>query len=101
MIKRNEPFHCGKCGRSVDPLPRGERNHCPHCLFSKHMDLDKPGDRLSQCQGMMYPKSLEFKSSKGGYMILHKCEICGKEMLNKQADDDSWDDLINMTQMLP
>ncbi|WP_419962425.1 RNHCP domain-containing protein [Psychrobacillus sp. BM2] len=28
------------------------RNHCPFCLFSKHLD-NYPGDRSSECQDLM------------------------------------------------
>ena len=29
-------------------------NHCPRCLYSKHVDIN-PGDRAEQCDGMMEP----------------------------------------------
>ncbi len=39
------------------------RNHCPYCLWSKHLDLFKAGDRLSACKGAMKPVGLALKTS--------------------------------------
>ncbi|HTX82092.1 MAG TPA: RNHCP domain-containing protein [Streptosporangiaceae bacterium] len=40
----------------VTPLTSGSyRNHCPVCLWSKHLDVG-PGDRLSGCGGRMRPE---------------------------------------------
>lgn len=52
------------------------------------MDQDVPGDRKSKCRGLIAPLALEYKGAKG-FMILHRCEKCGKKMLNKTADDDN------------
>ncbi len=43
------PFTCGHCGRRVGPLPSGgrNRNHCPYCLFSRHVDAERSGERAS------------------------------------------------------
>ncbi|MBU1911151.1 RNHCP domain-containing protein, partial [Patescibacteria group bacterium] len=50
FIARQEPFVCEHCSAQVNPLEKGTyRNHCPHCLFSKHVDLECPGDRKSPC----------------------------------------------------
>ncbi|MCJ7545146.1 MAG: RNHCP domain-containing protein, partial [Phycisphaerae bacterium] len=39
-------FICEHCALVVSPDPGGtaHRNHCPHCLWSVHLDL-RPGDR--------------------------------------------------------
>ncbi len=94
FIAREEPFTCEHCGANVQPLGRGTyRNHCPHCLYSKHVDRDGPGDRASQCQGLMKPAGLDYRSGKG-WMIRHECERCGKRIVNKPAPDDHLDLLL-------
>lgn len=85
---RNESFTCDNCGQEVSIHPSGSaRNHCPFCLSSKHVDDKKPGDRLSLCHGPMKPVGMDYRKGKGD-MIRHRCEFCGKEMLNKLAPDD-------------
>lgn len=88
FITNNEGFICENCGRDVLPLKNGScRNHCPFCFYSKHVDKDVPGDRLSECGGLMKPIAYEYHSKKG-YMIVHKCCECGKTIKNKTAFDD-------------
>ncbi|MCH2188648.1 RNHCP domain-containing protein [Candidatus Gracilibacteria bacterium] len=87
---KNETFECEKCGVVVEKHPDGSaRNHCPVCLYSKHLDKDFPGDRASDCHGLMKPVGVEYRKNKGN-MIVHKCEKCGKEILNKLAPDDDF-----------
>jgi len=39
----NESFTCGNCGKQITKHPEGSaRNHCPFCLYSKHLDKDFP-----------------------------------------------------------
>lgn len=84
-FKRNkEDFTCEHCGQAVQG--DGYTNHCPKCLWSKHVDVD-PGDRAAACGGMMKPVLLE-----GGtpdYVITHECEECDFRRRNKvqHADD--------------
>lgn len=85
--KHNEGFVCGKCGTTNPPASKSERNHCRVCLFSLHVDGGTPGDRASDCHGFMEPTSLDFRGNKG-FMIVHRCCACGKEMLNRAAPDD-------------
>lgn len=88
FIPRQEPFTCSHCGASVKPLTTGSyRNHCPRCLWSKHVDEHGPGDRASTCGGMMKPVGIDHRSAKG-WMIVHRCESCGKTITNKVAEDD-------------
>jgi hypothetical protein len=96
----NEAFRCIKCGRDVPPLTSGSyRNHCPFCLWSRHVD-DAPGDRLAECGGMMAPAGLE-QSGKKGFVIVHRCTACGAVRRNRAATDDavpdSWDLLIALS----
>lgn len=97
FIARQEPFTCEHCGVDVQPLEKGSyRNHCPNCLHSKHVDKDGPGDRLSDCGGLMKPIAID-SNAKKGFLIIHRCESCGKELPNKAAPDD---DLASFTQQL-
>ncbi len=81
-----EDFICGTCGFSV--RGNGYTNHCPQCLWSKHVDVN-PGDREATCQGLMEPIRIESKN--GSFVILHRCVVCGFERRNKAADGDSFD----------
>ena len=87
--RRAEDFTCEKCGEKI--IGTGYTNHCPKCLWSKHVDIN-PGDRASECQGMMIPASLEIKN--GEYIITHKCQKCGFEKKNKTAENDDMDTII-------
>ena len=88
VIARQEPFDCEHCAEHVEPLTDGSyRNHCPKCLWSKHVDDKGPGDRQSTCQGMMKPIGVDHAAKKG-WMIVHLCEACGKKIPNKAACDD-------------
>ncbi|HEY41636.1 MAG TPA: RNHCP domain-containing protein [Dehalococcoidia bacterium] len=84
--KENAGFVCENCGREVLPLSNGTyRNHCPFCLFSKHVDI-KPGDRQNKCGGLMRPVRLRYKSGKG-FQIVHRCLQCGEERVNKVTEN--------------
>lgn len=85
--KHNTGFKCLKCGAENNPAVKSERNHCAFCLYSLHVDEGMPGDRMSFCGKLMEPTALDKRGNKG-FMILHKCVGCGKEMWNRMADDD-------------
>lgn len=96
----NDAFVCEHCGQSVEPLTSGGyRNHCPFCLYCKHVDVI-PGDRLAMCKGLMEPTGVEY-SSKKGWIILYRCGDCGVVRRNKAAlndvQSDSFDLLIALT----
>jgi hypothetical protein len=94
-------FTCLHCKQfvSTHPLLSGvnHRNHCPYCLYSRHLDLFEAGDRLSACKGRMRPAALALKRSNNKYggrgelMLVHLCEECGKVSLNRLAADDDAD----------
>jgi DNA-directed RNA polymerase subunit RPC12/RpoP len=72
------------------------RNHCPYCLSSRHLDLYKAGDRLSACKAHMRPMALTLKRTgkkynqpnQGEMMLIHLCDECGKLSINRIAADD-------------
>ncbi len=81
--KNDSGFICQNCGREVKPLKYSSRNHCPFCLCSLHLDVN-PGDRLSECRGLMAPIFAE-PDPKKGYIITHKCTKCNAVRRNKAA----------------
>lgn len=90
--KNIEDFVCEKCG--VEVKGDGYTNHCPSCLWSKHVDVD-PGDRASDCGGLMEPIDIEIRS--GETIILHKCEKCGHQKKNKVSQGDNDDKIIELS----
>ncbi|MEN6315330.1 MAG: RNHCP domain-containing protein [Clostridiaceae bacterium] len=83
----NIGFICAYCGADVKPLTNGSyRNHCPFCLYSLHVD-NLPGDRASDCFGMMKPIGIRYNGKKG-WQIIHHCKKCGMEKVNRAAPDD-------------
>ncbi|KKS64475.1 MAG: hypothetical protein UV40_C0004G0012 [Parcubacteria group bacterium GW2011_GWA1_42_7] len=89
--RKKEDFVCEKCGFNVKGT--GYTNHCPKCLWSKHVDVN-PGDRLSECGGMMEPAEIEMKE--GEYVIIHRCVKCGFEKKNKAAEDDDFEEILRI-----
>jgi DNA-directed RNA polymerase subunit RPC12/RpoP len=83
----NTGFECANCGKSVEKAANGTyRNHCPSCLFSQHADVE-PGDRLSDCMGLMEPAGFSYHTQKG-WQVTHKCLTCGFERRNILCTDD-------------
>lgn len=83
--KENSQFICENCQHHVLPVSNGSyRNHCPECLYSKHLDV-VPGDRASRCGGLMAPVNYRY-SGKKGYQLCHRCESCQQEQWNKIAE---------------
>jgi len=81
--RKIEDFTCEYCGIAV--AGDGYTNHCPECLWSKHVDVN-PGDRAALCGGMMEPIDLETKS--GEHVITHRCIKCKYEKRNKASEED-------------
>jgi len=91
FIRTKEDFTCGHCGLEVKGT--GYTNHCPRCLWSRHVDVN-PGDRASKCGGMMEPISAE--AEKEGYVITHRCVKCGHEKRNSSAPGDNFDEIVRL-----
>lgn len=90
----NESFLCENCWKQIEKdLNWSVRNHCPFCLFSKHLDDNFPWDRLSQCWWLMEPIDIDYKKNKWN-MVKHRCLKCSKTILNKVSDDDNFIDFI-------
>ena len=90
----DEEFTCENCGAKVKKLGYSCRNHCPYCLYSKHVDIN-PGDRSEECHGMLEPIGLD--KTKKGYIIVFKCKKCGAIRKNIVAEDDDMDKIIELS----
>jgi hypothetical protein len=98
---REDQFRCMNCSLLVtadrELAGVNNRNHCPNCLCSKHVDLRKAGDRKADCRARMRPLGLTVKhtgkkygnAAQGELMIIHHCSGCGKISINRIAADDS------------
>jgi DNA-directed RNA polymerase subunit RPC12/RpoP len=104
----NDDFRCMHCRHivSANPILSGvqNRNHCPYCLWSRHLDLNRAGDRMSACKAQMRPVGLTLKraakrygpSSAGELMLIHECIECGKVSINRIAADDFAENLFEI-----
>jgi hypothetical protein len=91
--RTREDFTCENCGAFVEGT--GYTNHCPQCLFGKHVDVN-PGDRAETCGGLMRP--MEVTTRRGSHTIVHKCITCGHVRPNKVARDDNFDALLEISE---
>ena len=90
----DEEFTCEHCGKHVDKLNYSSRDHCPYCLYSKHVDIN-PGDRQNTCLGLLKPIGIEkFKDT---YKIIYKCEKCHQIHKNIMAKDDNYDEILELS----
>jgi Zn finger protein HypA/HybF involved in hydrogenase expression len=83
FIKNKEDFICERCG--VEVKGNGYTNHCPRCLWSKHVDI-YPGDRAAACGAMMKPIGVDME--KGEFVIIHECEKCHHRKRNRVSPED-------------
>lgn len=93
-------FRCAHCQALVSSMHVlsgvNNRNHCPYCLWSLHLDLYSAGDRLSACKAPMEPIGLTVKRSRNKYrfdgrgelMLIHQCIECRSLSINRIAADD-------------
>ena len=85
--QENTGFTCIRCaGQAPQHTGGSYRNHCPRCLWSKHVDI-APGDRAADCGGAMEPVAVDY-SGKKGYILIHRCTVCAAQDRNKLAPDD-------------
>jgi hypothetical protein len=104
----NTDFNCVHCRNFVSAgimlSSVNHRNHCPYCLWSRHMDLFNAGDRMSACKTAMEPVGLTMKrvhkkypaGSGGELMLIHRCTGCGAISINRIAADDDKDSILEV-----
>ena len=98
---QEQGFICVQCHLFVSCAPDAagvlNRNHCPGCLWSRHLDWRSAGDRLSICRAAMRPVGLTTKRGRNKYaherdgelMLIHQCTACETVVINRIAGDDS------------
>ena len=90
----DEAFICENCHQKVEKLNYTARDHCPLCLYSKHVDIT-PGDRQNNCQGLLKP--IDIEKFKDNYKIIYKCTICSELHKNIMAKDDNLNLIIEIS----
>lgn len=93
FVRKKENFICDNCKMEV--MGDGYTNHCPNCLYSKHVDLNFPGDRLNNCRGLMEPIGIEKVS--GDWKIIQRCKKCNTTFRCKTASTDNKELLISLS----
>ncbi|MFA7286410.1 MAG: RNHCP domain-containing protein [Patescibacteria group bacterium] len=84
FTRKKEDFICEHCAQNV--VGDGYTNHCPKCLWSKHVDID-PGDRAATCHGMMRPIATRYEHDT--FIVYHQCTVCNVIKKNKSVNDDA------------
>ncbi len=90
----DEDFICENCHKEVKELKYTARDHCPYCLYSKHVDIS-PGDRLNPCKGLLKP--IEIEKYKDTYKIIYECTKCHQKHKNIVAKDDDINKIIEIS----
>lgn len=91
FTRRRENFTCLRCGKAV--RGNGYTNHCPRCLWSRHVDVN-PGDRAAECGAAMEPLAALWEG--GEIVVVQRCVACGQRRRNRSAPDDDWDVLLGL-----
>lgn len=84
-----EDFACEHCGARV--RGDGYTNHCPRCLWSKHVDVE-PGDRDNDCGGLLEPYGVLAEGDR--WVVLHRCVRCRATMRCRTSPADDRDALL-------
>ena len=92
FTRRVEDFECLHCGAQVEG--DGYTNHCPACLWSRHVDV-YPGDRKATCRGPMEPVAAVYEGS--AWWLRHRCADCGFERRIRAGNNDDLDLLIEVS----
>jgi len=92
FIKVVEDFECENCGERV--VGDGYTDHCPKCLWGKHVDEIVPGDRQSSCKKLMKPVGIIYKNGK--FKIHYKCSGCSHEFWVREGEEDDREKLLEL-----
>jgi len=93
LVPKREEFVCLNCGQKI--AGGGYVNHCPNCLWSKHVDQEVPGDRQSDCRGAMKPIGVIEKAGK--WRIIHQCQQCGQKTIVNSSPKDNFKLIIKLS----
>ena len=92
FIRKKENFRCENCGEKV--RGDGYTDHCPKCLWGKHVDEEVPGDRASECRGLMKPMESTYVSGK--FKIHYRCSKCRHEFWVREGEGDDREELMKL-----
>lgn len=92
FIRRKESFVCEVCGERI--IGDGYTDHCPRCLWGKHVDGEIPGDRESECGGLMEPIEIKYQRSK--IKIRYRCMRCKHEFWVREGKNDNREKLMEL-----
>ena len=83
-------FRCGSCGSEV----LESTNHCPRCLWSKHLAEGGYSQTLKNCKGLMAPIGLTLGEDQ--CVLSHQCLACGTESHHRISVNDSFNALVRI-----
>ena len=89
--RKREDFACEHCGLFIQGT--GYTDHCPKCLWSKHVDVN-PGDRKEKCGGLMKPTGIEAKDN--SYVIYYQCVRCGHNHKVRSVPEDDFEEILKL-----
>ena len=92
MKRVRENFKCEMCG--FETTGDGYTDHCPKCLWGKHVDDVIPGDRESMCRELMEPVRASYE--KGSFRIFYKCTKCSHEFWVREGKEDDREVLLEL-----
>lgn len=92
FLRKKENFKCENCGEEVKG--NGYTDHCPKCLWGKHVDEEIPGDRASECRALMKPIEISYLSGK--FKIRYRCSKCRHEFWVWAAEEDNREELMEL-----
>jgi hypothetical protein len=93
FIRKVEDFVCLNCGQKVEG--DGYTDHCPLCLWGRHVDKLIPGDRKSRCLGMMKPMSAAYE--KNVFRIKYSCQKCNHKFVVREGKNDNREELLKLS----
>jgi len=94
FVRFKESFVCENCGHKV--VGDGYTDHCPKCLWGKHVDDEIPGDRASECRGLMEPVKTVVSMSDVSFQIIYKCTKCRHEFRVREGEGDERELLMKL-----
>jgi hypothetical protein len=89
--RKIEDFVCENCGAKIKG--NGYTDHCPKCLWSKHVDIN-PGDRESDCGGLMEPIGAKIEGKER--IIYYKCTKCKYQHKVKVVPEDNFEEILKL-----
>ena len=92
----DDTFVCKHCGQRVSAVAPGarRRSHCPHCLWSLHVEAHPAGAK-TDCRGAMEPVGVSLQPG-GEWSLVHRCRQCEATLVHSVAVDDNGAELLSV-----